>query len=151
MQFNEIGQLINQYLTYIILGQSLLIFMLLILFFTTMNRTKKMRNTLLSLKKAKPPREQESETHNKHYDLLNEKLSFALQHMAIVRYNAFENTGSDLSFSVALLDGRGDGFVLSSLYGRDEARTFAKPIRGGRSDYQLSPEETTAIAKALER
>ncbi|HHY91963.1 MAG TPA: DUF4446 family protein [Firmicutes bacterium] len=72
----------------------------------------------------------------------------AVQHLGVVRFNAFPDTGSDLSFAVAILDGRGDGVVLSSLYGRDESRVYAKPVRGGRSTYHLTQEEEKAIAEA---
>ncbi len=74
-----------------------------------------------------------------------------LQHIGVVRYNAFDDVGSDLSFSIAIVDGEGDGLVISSLYGRDESRAYAKPVRRGESTYPLSPEERRAIAGALER
>jgi HAMP domain-containing protein len=71
-----------------------------------------------------------------------------VQKVGIVRFNAFPDTGSDLSFSIALLDANNDGIVLTSLYGRSESRTYAKPIKNGKSTYQLSEEEIAAIAKA---
>lgn len=74
-----------------------------------------------------------------------------IQRIGIVRFNAFPDTGSDLSFAVALLDGHGDGVVISSLYGREESRVYAKPVRGGRSTYHLTPEEEKAISEALAR
>ncbi|MDK2856127.1 MAG: hypothetical protein PWQ86_1340 [Bacillota bacterium] len=74
-----------------------------------------------------------------------------VQRIGIVRFNAFPDTGSDLSFAVAILDGHGDGVVLSSLYGREESRVYAKPVRGGRSTYHLTQEEEKAIAQALAR
>ncbi|MEW8977815.1 MAG: DUF4446 family protein [Symbiobacterium sp.] len=73
-----------------------------------------------------------------------------VQRVGIVRYNAFPDTGADLSFSIALLDGRDNGFVLTSLFGRNECRTYAKPIRGGESTYVLSDEEKQALARARE-
>jgi hypothetical protein len=66
----------------------------------------------------------------------------------MVRYNAFPDTGSDQSFSVAMLDADGNGLVLSSLYGRTETRTYAKPVQGGKSTYPLSDEETAALLQA---
>lgn len=71
-----------------------------------------------------------------------------IQKVGMLRYNAFPDTGSDQSFSVALLDADGNGLVLTSLYGRTETRTYAKPLQGGRSTYPLSDEETGAIAQA---
>lgn len=72
-----------------------------------------------------------------------------LQRVAVVRYNAFSDTGSDLSFSIAILDGENNGLVLSSLYGRTESRTYAKPIQAGRSRYALSGEEQAALDQAM--
>lgn len=71
-----------------------------------------------------------------------------LQKSATIRFNAFPDTGSDLSFAIALLDGKDNGVVLSSLYGRSESRIYAKPIQGGKSTYALSDEEKEALAKA---
>lgn len=71
-----------------------------------------------------------------------------VQKVGMVRFNAFPDTGSDLSFAVALLDGEDNGVVLSSLYGRTESRIYAKPIQNGTSTYKLSDEEIEAIQKA---
>lgn len=67
------------------------------------------------------------------------------QGLGVVRFNAFQGVGSDLSFTVAFLDGRKDGVVLSSLSGRDESRVYAKPWQGGQSAYQLTAEEKDAV------
>ena len=68
-----------------------------------------------------------------------------VQKVGIVRYNAFENVGSDLSFSIALLDNKDDGIVLSGIYSRDSSSTYAKPIISGKSRYTLSAEEMQAL------
>lgn len=72
-----------------------------------------------------------------------------LQRTATVRFNAFPDTGSDLSFAIAFLDGKNNGVVMSSLYGRAESRIYAKPVESGASTYPLSDEERQAIAKAI--
>jgi len=82
---------------------------------------------------------------------LEDRLSYAIQHLGVVRYNAFFDMGSDLRFSIALLDQKGDGVVVTSIYGREESRTFAKPIKNGNSTYLLTEEEKEAIAKAMGR
>lgn len=74
----------------------------------------------------------------------------SLQHVGVVRFNPFEDTGSDQSFAIALLDDRKDGIVLSSLHGRGQTRIFAKPVEGGESKHQLSDEEAQAIRIAVE-
>jgi hypothetical protein len=74
----------------------------------------------------------------------------SLQHIGLVRFNPFEDTGSDQSFAIALLDDQRDGVVLSSLHGRANTRLFAKPVADGSSPHNLSDEETQAIRIALE-
>jgi len=70
---------------------------------------------------------------------------------SIVRFNAFSENGSDLSYAVAFVNTAGNGVVLSSIYGRDESRTYAKPIVKGQSTYALTNEEKEAIQKASEK
>lgn len=77
-----------------------------------------------------------------------EVLDTAVRGVGVVRFNAFQDTGSDLSFAVALLDAGENGLVVSSIYGREESRTYAKPVKGGKSPYQLSGEEQEAIRRA---
>ncbi|NNG67156.1 DUF4446 family protein [Caldanaerobacter subterraneus] len=72
----------------------------------------------------------------------------AIKKVGIVRYNAFPDVGSDLSYSIALLDEEDNGVVLSGIYGRNETATFAKPIERGHSKYPLSAEEVQAIERA---
>lgn len=74
---------------------------------------------------------------------------YALNRFGLVRYDAFEEMGGRLSFSAALLDEHGDGLVFSSINGRTETRTYAKPLKGLASDHHLSPEERAAIEEAL--
>jgi hypothetical protein len=72
----------------------------------------------------------------------------ALRHVALIRYDAFTDTGGQLSWSMALLDDSGSGVVLTSIQGRNEARTYAKNVAGWSSETQLSPEEEDAITNA---
>lgn len=75
-------------------------------------------------------------------------LSDAIRHVAVVRYDAFNDMGGRMSFSAALLDDAGDGLVVSSINGRTETRTYAKGVKAGASDAILSPEEEQAIGYA---
>ncbi len=79
---------------------------------------------------------------------VEEKLKLAVAGVGLVRYNAFRETGSDLSFSLALLDHNFDGAVLTSLFGREESRCYGKPVKQGKSDYPLSEEENQALDEA---
>ncbi len=79
---------------------------------------------------------------------IKRNMYYCTQKVGIVRYNAFDDVGSDLCFSVALLDNNDDGVVISSLYARDSSSTYAKPIIRGKSKYALSAEEIKAIDNA---
>jgi hypothetical protein len=72
----------------------------------------------------------------------------SLQWVGIVRYNPFADTGGDQSFAIALVDGYGNGVVISSLHAREQTRVYAKPLKNWESTYQLSEEEKEALARA---
>lgn len=74
----------------------------------------------------------------------------AVRHVGVVRFDAFEDMGGRLSFSAALLDGHGNGVVITSINGRQDTRCYAKQVRGGSSIHNLSDEERQAIREALE-
>jgi len=76
---------------------------------------------------------------------------FSLQHLGVVRYNPFQDTGGDQSFAIALVDGHGNGVVLSSLHARDVTRVYAKPLNKWESTYSLTDEEKQAIALAYQK
>jgi hypothetical protein len=81
-------------------------------------------------------------------EALRVDLADAIRHVAVVRYDAFNDMGGRLSFSAALLDDAGDGLVVSSINARTETRTYAKGVKGGLSDATLSPEEEQVISYA---
>jgi hypothetical protein len=72
----------------------------------------------------------------------------SLRNVAVVRYDALTEMSGQLSFSLALLNSHGDGVVLSSINGRAETRTYAKPIVAGKGGQELSPEEAQAVHSA---
>jgi hypothetical protein len=72
----------------------------------------------------------------------------ALQWVGSVRFNPFRHTGGAQSFALALVDDRGDGFVLSSLHARENTRVYAKPLREWTSEHMLTDEEKQAIEHA---
>jgi hypothetical protein len=80
---------------------------------------------------------------------LRQRVSSMVRTVGFTRYDAFPDVGGHLSFSAAFLDEAGDGVVLSAINGRAETRSYAKPVRGGQSDHNLSEEEQTAIAMAM--
>lgn len=85
------------------------------------------------------------------YEELSEKLLNSIQQVGFIRYNAFDDMGSDLSFSVALLDEKSNGFVMTNIYAREESHVYAKPITNGTSTYALSNEEKEAVEIAMSR
>jgi hypothetical protein len=72
----------------------------------------------------------------------------AVSHVGTVRYDAFDDMGGRLSFSTALLDEHGNGVVLTSINGRTDTRSYAKPLVGWGSRHNLSTEEESAIERA---
>ena len=89
-----------------------------------------------------------SEKALKECERLEIKIKDCIQKVAIMRYKAFENVGSDLSFSIAMLDDKNDGVILTGIYGRQESTTYAKPIDKGISRYDLSEEELYVLNEA---
>jgi hypothetical protein len=80
---------------------------------------------------------------------LRQRVSSLVGTVGLTRYDAFPDAGGHLSYSAAFLDEAGDGVVLSAINGRSETRSYAKPVRGGRSEHNLSDEERAAISMAL--
>ena len=80
-----------------------------------------------------------------YYTKLDYDVNSCIQKIGLVRYNAFKDVGSNLSFAIALLDNNDNGVVLNGLYGSESSNIYAKPIKNGESTYQLSNEEKYAI------
>ena len=72
----------------------------------------------------------------------------AVQRVGVVRFNPFEDTGGNQSFSLALLDSKADGIVISSLHTRQQTRVYLKAIVGGKCETALSEEEAEALRRA---
>ncbi len=82
---------------------------------------------------------------SKDIDNINLKLKSCIQKIGIIRYNPYEEMGSDLCFTLSLLDENNNGVVLNSIHARESCYTYAKPIIGLTSKYKLSEEEEKAI------
>lgn len=80
--------------------------------------------------------------------LINAKLRKSIRGLETIRFNPFPDQGSNQSFAISLLNENDDGVVLSSLYSRDRMSVFAKPIKNGKSEYELTVEEKEALKKA---
>jgi hypothetical protein len=78
-----------------------------------------------------------------------DRLSRAVRHVGLVRFDALPGLAGMFSFSLALLNDHRDGVVITSIYGRTDSRMYVKPVTDATSDVQLTDEETDAIAQAL--
>lgn len=81
---------------------------------------------------------------------LDNTIAQSIQKIGLIRYSAFKDTGSDLSFTLALLNEKNTGVVLNGIYSREMSNIYAKPVEAGDSTYTLSDEERQAIKKAME-
>lgn len=81
--------------------------------------------------------------------VLEERVDGAIAYRSLIHYDAYGEMSGRQSTSIALLDETRSGLVLSSIHHRDQARLYAKQIREGSSEHELSPEENEAIKLAL--
>lgn len=160
----QIIQVLNNYLLYIVLGLTVLVLCLLILLVINYKKMKKIQRRYEKfMSKDEVNLEELLVQYTKKLNTLlqNEKdilksikeieriQEVCIQKVGVVRYKAIANTGADLSFTVALLDKQNDGVVLNGIYSRDGSYTYAKPIQDGKSTYTLSEEEVEAVRKAI--
>jgi hypothetical protein len=80
---------------------------------------------------------------------VDRRVDGALSRTALIRYDAYEDTGGHQSASIALLDSARSGFVLTAIQGRDYARVYLKQLDRGRTSIALSPEEQQAVERAM--
>ena len=163
----KLFRIINQISPYLIIGMMIIIILLFILIFVLINSINKleskyrrlMRGTngknleemlMEKLDSIDSIRETAENTLNE-CSKLEAKIKDCVQKVAIMRYKAFENVGSDLSFSIAMLDDHNDGIILTGIYGREESTTYAKPIDKGISRYDLSEEELYVLNEAANK
>lgn len=102
---------------------------------------KTLENNILILQSAK-------EKIEKDIILINQKLKKSIRGLETIRFNPFPDQGSNQSFAIGILNEDKDGVVISSLYSRERMSIFAKPIKNGKSEYELSTEEKEALKKA---
>ena len=152
------------FLIIILLG----IILLLLLYITNSMKLSKLRKSYKQFMKKLGKGEQIDEILKKYIDTvekveenqeeikdycnkLDENMNTCIQKIGLVRYSAFKDTGSDLSFTLAILDKYNDGIVLNGIYSREMSNIYAKPIKEGKSTYTLSEEEKEAIEKAIDK
>jgi hypothetical protein len=84
-------------------------------------------------------------------ETIQQKLLYSIQKVGLVQYNAFDDVGGSLSFSIALLDEQNNGFIITSIYSRNSSALYGKPIKKGKSAHTLSAEEMQALDRAKNR
>lgn len=157
----------NDFIPYVVIGLVVIIIILLILIaviFSSLNSLEKRYRKLMRGVNNQNLEEiingymdkvdksmQISESTKKLMLEQEKKIQGCVQKVSIVRYKAFEDVGSDLSFSIAILDANNDGVIITGIYGRNDSTTYAKPIDKGISRYDLSEEELTVLKEAMSK
>ena len=80
---------------------------------------------------------------------LEKDISLCVKKIGMVRYSAFKDTGSDLSFALALLNEKNDGVILNGIYSREMSNIYAKQVKEGKTNNKLSEEEEKALQIAI--
>ena len=161
----NILKIINEYSIFIIIGLAIITFLLFIMTIILLASVKKLKKRYRKMMRGISNRNLE-EVINSNLDnielalnkskmslekceKISEELKSCVNKVAIMRYKAFENVGSDLSFSIAILDSYNDGVIITSIYSRHDSTTYAKPIDKGISRYDLSEEELHVLNEAI--
>jgi len=80
---------------------------------------------------------------------IDKRLAQSIRNIETVRFNPFPQVGGNQSFAMSLLNDEGNGVVISSLYSRDRTSLFAKPIKAGQSEFELTKEEKNVLKKSI--
>ncbi|MCI7066090.1 MAG: DUF4446 family protein [Butyrivibrio crossotus] len=150
---------------YVILGMAVVMAVMLVFLIINSVKIKKMKLTYTSfmsgkdgksleeviLKRFKEVDELKKEDAAKKVQLddVNESLRYAFSKMGMVKYDAFNEMGGKLSFALALLDNRNNGFLINAMHSREGCYTYVKEIINGESYINLGEEEKKALNKAI--
>lgn len=161
---NQIG-LGNMDIAYFLIVLLVLIVVLFIFVIVLFIKTSKLNKRLARFMKGKDAQSLESEINGLYEDnkflknmvdnnkkdirQLYRQLSKAFQKIGIVKYDAYQQMGGDLSFSMALLDEENNGFIMNSVHSTEGCYTYTKEVRDGRCDLELGNEEKIALEKAV--
>lgn len=111
-------------------------------------KTKDLEDTIATLGEDISKLKQAKENMEKEIVVMNSKLKKSIRGLQTIRFNPFPDQGSNQSFAISLMNEEGDGVVFSSLYSRERMSVFAKPIKNGKSEYELTMEEKEALKRA---
>ena len=111
-------------------------------------KAKDLEDTIVILEEGISKLKSDKENIEKEIVEINKKLKKSIRGVETIRFNPFSDQGSNQSFAIGILNEEKDGVVLSSLYSRERMSIFAKPIKDGKSEYELTQEEKEALKKA---
>ena len=107
-----------------------------------------LEDTINALQEEIETLKQSKTTTEKELSIINKKLKQSIRGVETIRFNPFPDQGSNQSFAIGMLNEEGNGVVVSSLYSRERMSIFAKPIKNGKSEYELTNEEKEALVKS---
>lgn len=146
--------------TYMIVGVGTIILLLLIWIIRLEVKLKKLLGSkngsldeiISMMRKDTENLKRHAEKTAEELEIVDKKLRKTVSGNETVRFNPFKGTGSgsNQSFATALINSEGDGVVISSIYSRDHLSVFSKPVKDSSSEYELTPEEKSALQKAKE-
>lgn len=164
---SDLLEVLNSLQPYIIIGLSVLVIILLIMVIVALKSINRLEARYRKLTRGMNNKnleeiivgylnnidefKDEAEKIKEDQNSLEEKIKKCVQKVSILRYKAFDDIGSDLSFSIALLNDKNDGIILTGIYGRNDSTVYAKPIDNGISRYDLSDEEIEVLEDALNK
>ena len=111
-------------------------------------KAKDLEESIIELENNISKLKSEKEIIEKEIIEINKKLKKSIRGLETIRFNPFPDQGSNQSFAVGMVNEDGDGVVFSSLYSRDRMSVFAKPVKDGKSEYELTTEEKEVLEKA---
>ena len=145
----------------------LLLILFVILTFVQMRKVKKMNQRMDAFMKGKEARSLENEIarimeennvlkertkeNEKSISKLTKRFRTAFQKLGVVKYDAFNQMGGQLSYCIALLDENNSGFIINSVHSTEGSYSYTKEIKGGESDISLGTEEKEALDLAMEK
>lgn len=163
----NIINMINEYSTFIVIGLIIITILLFVIVLMLMSSINKVEKKYRKMMRGVNNKNLEDFITSKVDDIdialrnsgksleecekVREELKGCVNKVAIMRYKAFEDVGSDLSFSIAILDDYNDGVLITGIYARNDSTTYAKPIDKGISRYDLSEEEVQVLNEAINK
>ncbi|HPR84253.1 MAG TPA: DUF4446 family protein [Candidatus Paceibacterota bacterium] len=112
-------------------------------------KAKNMESLIAEVTKKTKELEEERKKTELQISSIDKRLAQSIRNIETVRFNPFPQAGGNQSFAISLLNDEGNGVVISSLYSRDRTSLFAKPIKAGQSEFELTKEEKNVLKKSI--